>query len=81
MAWYDAREEDTMSIELTAEQLRAVRDGEPVRLHVPEVGEDLILLQASAYEKVRELFEEERVRTGIAKVALRNAARRMDAES
>ena len=81
MAWYDAREDDTMSIELTAEQLRAIRDGEPVRLPAPDVGEDLILLQASAYEKVRELFEEERVRKGIAKVALGNTARRMDEES
>jgi hypothetical protein len=72
--------EATMSIELTAEQLRAVKQGEPVKLSVPEVGEDVVLLRVSAYEGVQELLEEERVRKGIARVAVRNAARRLDQE-
>ncbi len=69
-----------MSILLTEEHLRAVKQGEPVRLSAPEVGEDIVLLRASAYDQVRELLEEERVRKGIAQVALRNAARRMKHE-
>jgi hypothetical protein len=69
-----------MSIELTAEQLRAVKQGEPVRLSVPELGEDVVLLRVSAYERVQELLEEERGRKGIARVAVRNAARRLDEE-
>jgi len=49
-----------MSIELTEEQRRAVKQGEPVRIPVPEIGEDVVLLRAAVYEEIRELLEDER---------------------
>ena len=47
-------------IELTEEQRQAVKNGEAVRLPSAEIGEDVVLLRATQYEKIRELLEDER---------------------
>jgi len=49
-----------MSIELTEEQRQAVRQGEPVRVRVPDVGGDFVLLRAEQYETIRESLEDEK---------------------
>jgi hypothetical protein len=38
---------------LTSEQVLAVREGEPISLIPPEVGEACVLLRKDVYEKVR----------------------------
>ena len=38
---------------LTSEQILAVREGEPVSLVLPEVGETCVLLRQDIYEQVR----------------------------
>ena len=38
---------------LTSEQVLAIRDGEPISLVPPEVGEACVLLRKDVYEKVK----------------------------
>jgi hypothetical protein len=64
-------------LELTEAQRRSVLEGEAVRLALPEMGEEVVLLRADAYEEIREILEDERQRRAIAKVALQNVARRL----
>jgi hypothetical protein len=40
-------------IELTEQQWQAVKNGEAVRVTVPEIGEDVVLLSAAQYESLR----------------------------
>lgn len=49
-------------IELTEEQRQAVKSGEVVRVFAPEMGEDVVLLQAARYESLRNLQEQEKGR-------------------
>jgi hypothetical protein len=65
-------------IELTEEQRRAVLNGEPVEVAVPEIGKRLVLMRADAFDEVWEILQEERTRKGIAAVAARNAAARAE---
>jgi len=44
---------------LTSEQVRAIREGEPVPVVPPEVGEECILLRRDVYERVREGVEDD----------------------
>ncbi len=39
-------------IELTEQQQQAVRNGEAVRIAVPEIGDDVVLQRATQYEKI-----------------------------
>jgi hypothetical protein len=64
-------------LELTEAQRRSVLQGEAVRLALPEIGEGVVLMRADAYEEIREILEDERQRRAIAKVALKNVARRL----
>ncbi|MCI0377000.1 MAG: hypothetical protein L0215_05305 [Gemmataceae bacterium] len=64
-----------MPIELTQAQYQAVRRGEPVRLSLPEVGEDVVLLRAAAFDGLKELLEEDQERKAIAATALETAAK------
>ncbi len=41
---------------LTNEQVQAIREGEPVRIVLPEVGEECVVLRSDAYEKIKCLF-------------------------
>ncbi len=62
-------------IDLTEQQRQAVKNGEVVRVAVPEIGEDLILLSASQYEKIRELLEDQREQQTVLRYAMRQAAK------
>jgi hypothetical protein len=42
-------------MELTNEQVQAIREGAPVAVVPPEVGEECVVLQRDAYEKIRNL--------------------------
>ncbi len=44
---------------LTNEQVRAIREGEPVRVVPPEIGEECILLRMNVYERVRGVVEDD----------------------
>jgi hypothetical protein len=41
---------------LTSEQVQAIREGEPVRIIPPEVGQECVVLRGDAYEKIKHLF-------------------------
>jgi hypothetical protein len=41
---------------LTNEQIQAIREGEPVRVELPEVGEECIVIRSDTYEKIKHLF-------------------------
>jgi hypothetical protein len=38
---------------LTAEQLQAIKDGQPVRIAAPEIGAELVILHSAVYERIR----------------------------
>jgi hypothetical protein len=69
-----------MNIELTAEQQQAVQKGEVVRLTVPELSSDLVLLRAEQYEILREFLDDEREKAAWAQLA-RKAANRWAEEN
>jgi hypothetical protein len=46
-------------MDLTNDQVQAIRDGEPVPVMPPEVGAECILLRRDVYERVREVVEDD----------------------
>ena len=42
-------------MDLTNEQVRAIREGEPVRIVPPEAGQECVVLRVDAYEKIKHL--------------------------
>ena len=46
-------------MDLTNEQVQAIRDGEPVRFVPPEVGAECILLRVDVYEKAKGVEEDD----------------------
>lgn len=64
---------------ITPELKRAIASAgdEPVRIEDPETHRAYVVISAEAYGELRELLDEERTREGIARVARRNAASRM----
>jgi hypothetical protein len=69
-----------MNIGLTEEQGQAVKEGNPVRLTVPELGGNLVLLSAERYESIRDLLEDEQEMAAWAALA-RKAANRWAQEN
>lgn len=69
----------TTMMRLTEEQQRAVDETEvkPPQIVDPRTNEAYVLIPANDYEAVRELLDEERRQEAIHRIALRNAARRM----
>lgn len=63
-----------MSIDLSEQQRQAVRNGEPVRLAVADIGEDIVLLRASQFDALREILDEERERQAILSYSMKQAA-------
>jgi hypothetical protein len=61
--------------ELTEQQRRAIQSGEAVRLPAPEIGDDVVVLRAAAYEAIQGHLEAEREKQAIARVALKSAAK------
>lgn len=66
-----------MSIDLNEEQRQAVKKGEAVRVSVPEVGGDIVLMSAERYEDIRELQEDERQQKAFREAGLKSALRWM----
>ncbi len=62
-------------IELTEEQRQAVKNGEAVRVAAPEIGEDLILLTATQYQKMRELLEDKREQATVLRYSMKQAGK------
>jgi hypothetical protein len=62
-------------IELTEEQRQAVKSGEAVRLPSAEIGEDVVLLRATQYEKIRELLEDDREQRAVLRYSMKQAAK------
>ncbi len=60
-------------IELTKEQRQAVLKGEPVRLCPPEIGADIILLRADAFEQIGLACEDAREKAAWAALARKAA--------
>jgi hypothetical protein len=44
---------------LTSDQVRAVRDGDAVPIVSPEIGEDCVLIRRDVYERLREVVEDD----------------------
>lgn len=44
---------------LTSEQIQAIREGAPVPLVLPEVGEECVVLRRDAYEKIKQRVYED----------------------
>lgn len=54
---------------LSAEQIQAIKEGKPVRVAAPEVGEDVLLVRASALDQMREALEDEQEKAAWANLA------------
>jgi hypothetical protein len=78
-AWLQARflatmaKKETAVIELTDQQRQAVKNGEAVRLPLPEIGEDVVLLRANQYESMRELLEDQAEQRAVLNYAMKQA--------
>jgi hypothetical protein len=72
--------EFTIMTTMSPELRQAVEQagGEPVELTDPETNTAYVLVRAEAFREMKELIEDERQRSAIAKLARRNAASRMD---
>jgi hypothetical protein len=46
-------------MDLTNEQVQAIRDGEPVSIVPPEVDEECVVLRKDAYDKINRLLDDE----------------------
>ena len=51
-------------IELTEVQQQAVRSGQPVRVAAPDLGGEVVLLGAAAYQQICELLEDAQLQEG-----------------
>jgi hypothetical protein len=74
------QKETAMHVESTEHQQQAVRNGEAVRVRVPGIATDLVVLRAEEYDRLRECREDEQERAAWAKLT-RKAANRQAAES
>ncbi len=61
-------------MKLTVEQIEAVKKGDPVRISMPEIGKDVVLLRAEDYEEIREALDDERARRALAQAGLEAAS-------
>ena len=61
-------------ITLTPEQQQAVKNGEAVRMPSADLGEDVVLLRAALYEKIRELLDDERERQAVLRYSMKQTA-------
>jgi hypothetical protein len=44
---------------LTSEQLRAIKEGDPVPILLPEVGEECVLIRRDVYEQVQHALDDD----------------------
>lgn len=66
---------ETTMIELTEQQLQAVKSGEVVHVAAPELGEDVVILSAAQYEAIRELLEDQREQQAVLHYTMKQAAK------
>ena len=45
-------------MDFTAEQIQAIREGEPVRIMLPEIGQECVVLRAADFEEIGRFSEE-----------------------
>lgn len=64
-----------MPIELTDEQRKDVQRGQPVKVAIPELGTDAVLLPAELYAQIRELLDDEREQAAFRAFARKQAAK------
>ena len=64
-----------MSIELTEAQRQDLLKGEPVRVSVPELGREIVLLHADRFDEIREILEDEQQQAAFRAFARKQAAR------
>jgi PHD/YefM family antitoxin component YafN of YafNO toxin-antitoxin module len=62
-------------IELTEQQRQAVNNGEAIRVAVPGIGEDVVLLSVTQYESMRELLEDQGEQRAVLRYSMKQAAR------
>jgi hypothetical protein len=62
-------------IQLTEDQSQALRNGEPVRLPVAELGEDVVLLRGQDFARIQMLLEDDREKTAWAALGRKAADR------
>jgi hypothetical protein len=49
---------DNLGMTLTAEQVAALKHGEPVRLRPPELGAECVVLRADVYERIQTALDD-----------------------
>lgn len=47
---------------LTSEQITAVKQGKPVRVSAPEIGAEVVVVPADQFERMRECWDDEQER-------------------
>ncbi len=60
-------------IELTEQQRQAVKNGEAVRISAAELGEDVVLLRAALFDKLRELLEDDCEQQAVLRYSMKQA--------
>jgi hypothetical protein len=60
---------------LTIEQIEAVKKGEAVKLALPEVGGDVVLLRAETFEEMREIVSDDKEKAAWAALGRKAADR------
>ncbi len=68
-------QKEAVMIKLTEQQQRAVRNGEAIRVPVPEIGEDVVLLRATQYESMRESLEDQREQQAVLRYSMKMAGK------
>jgi len=67
-------------IQLTEKQSQALRSGEPVRLSLPDLGQEVVLLRGEDFARIQTLLEDDREKAAWAALG-RNAADRWAQEN
>ena len=60
---------------LTPEQIEAVRQGLPVRIAAPEIGEEIVLVRASRFQELQEILDDRQEKAAWAKLGMEAASR------
>ncbi len=60
-------------IERTEEQRRAVMNGEAIRVPLPDIGDEVVLLRAAHYEHLQQLLKDEREEQAILRYSMGQA--------
>jgi hypothetical protein len=61
-------------MQLTAEQLKAVEKGQPLRFSAPETNSEFVVLRADLFDRFKALFAEEEFDPRLGYAAFRRAA-------